>query len=181
MPNEILQKTGTPIVFADATDWASGGAHGFGNDDVQFNMESVANNAARQSTKGDLGATRARQYEVRVGVEWGTAPTAGNLLEFYWSASASATAGTGNDGGCSGADGAYKAGEEDEWKKQLLFIGNVIATNDGAGTVQLQTIGVFTPPERYGQIVMVNKSGQTLDTDAINLFVALVPIKDEVQ
>lgn len=181
MPNEILHKTGTPIVIADATDWPSGGAHGFGNDNYQIDLTSLANGAARQSAKIDFGATRARLYAVRVGIEVDVAPTAGTLIEFYLSPSASDTAGTGNDGGASGADGAYKAGEEDEWKRQLVYLGALVLTADAAPTVQIGTIGLITPPERYGSIVVVNKSGQALEGDAAEMFIALVPIKDEVQ
>lgn len=180
MANTILNKEGTPVVFADTTDY-SATASGFTRTD-QLLLENIANNAARQSTKADLGATRARTYAVRAGIEFNAAPTAGNLVEFYWSSSFSGTAGTGNDGGASGADGAYKAGEEDEWKKQLMFLGVLVATNDGNTTPQYQTVGYFTPPHRYGQVVVVNKSGQTLNaTDAVEMFVALVPIIDEVQ
>lgn len=179
MANEILHKVGTPVVFADVTDYSSSGS-GFTRT-AQILLESVATGAARQSDKVDLGATRARMYGVLVGIEFGTAPTAGGLVEFYWSASHSATAGTGNDAGASGSDAAYKAAEEDEWKKQAILMGVLIVTNDGAGTVQRQTIGYFTPPERYGQIIVVNKAGQTFDTDSIQMYVALVPIVDEVQ
>lgn len=179
MANEVLHKVGTPVVFADTTDYSSTGS-GFTRT-AQLNMESISNSAARQSDKVDLGATRARQYAVVVGVESGTAPTAGNLYEFFWSSSHSATAGTGNDGGASGADGAYKAGEVDEWKIQNIFLGALPATNDGAGTVQRGCIGFFTPPTRYGQVIFVNKSGQTTDSDATQMYVALVPVIDEIQ
>lgn len=179
MANEILHKTGTPVVFADTTDYSSTGS-GFTRT-AQLDLTSLANAAARQSDKVDLGATRPRMYAVVVGIEYDVAPTAGLVTEFYWSGSHSATAGTGNDGGASGADGAYKAGEEDEWKKQLIFLGVQICTNDAATTVQRQTIGFFTPPNRYGQVICLNKSGQALEGDAVEMYVALVPIVDEVQ
>lgn len=179
MANEVLVKNGTPVVFADTTDFSST-LNGYTRTH-QLDLTSIANGAARQSDKADLGATRAAQYAVRVGIEIDVAPTAGNLIEFYWSASASGTAGTGNDGGASGADGAYKAGEEDEWKRQLLHLGNLIVTNDAATTVQYQTIGIFCPPERYGQVIVLNKCGQALEGDAVEMFVALVPLKDEIQ
>jgi hypothetical protein len=179
MPNEILHKNGTPVVFADTTDYSSTNS-GFTRT-AQLDLTSIANNAARQSDKVDLGTTRPRLYAVRVGIEYDVAPTAGNTSEFYWSSSQSVTAGTGNDGGCSGADGAYKAAEEDEWKRQLIFLGALISTNDAATTVQYSTVGYFTPPHRYGQIVYVNKSGQALEGDAVEMFVALIPITDEIQ
>jgi hypothetical protein len=180
MANEILQKNGTPIVFADATDF-SGTNSGYTRT-AQLDLTSLGSTNARQSDKVDLGATRAAQYAVRVGIEMDVAPTAGLAIEFYWSASASATAGTGNDGGCSGADGGYKSGEEDEWAKQLTLIGLLVLTADAATTVQVGTITRdFRPAERYGQVVVVNKGGQALEGDAVEMFVALVPIVDEAQ
>ena len=179
MPTEIKQKAGTPIVFADTTDYSST-TSGLTRT-AQIDLTSVANGAARQSDKVDIGATRAAAYLVRVGIEIDVAPTAGNTIEFYWSGSFSSTAGTGNAGGASGADGAYKAGEEDEWKKQLQFLGNLVLTADAAPTVQIQDIGILTPGDRYGQVIVVNKSGQALEGDAVEMFVALIPIVDEYQ
>lgn len=180
MPNEILHKTGTPIVWADTTDYSST-LSGLTRT-AQILLENIANNAARQGAKVDLGATRPRSYNVRAGFEFAVAPTAGNVVEVYWSSSFSATAGTGNTGGASGTDLAYKAAEEDEWKKQLIFVGVLVATNDGNTIPQYQDIGIFTAPDRYGMPVVVNKSGQALNTvDAIEMFVALIPITDEVQ
>jgi hypothetical protein len=183
MATEVKVKTGTPVVWADTTDFSASDS-GYTRTH-QLDLTSIANNAARQGDKGDLGATRARRYVVRAGIEFGSAPAAGLSVEVYWSSSFSSTAGTGNDGGASGADGAYKAGEEDEWKKQLTLIGFLVVTNDGAGTVQRQTVSDkfshFEPPTRYGMPIVVNKSGQTLDSDAINMFVALEPILDEIQ
>jgi hypothetical protein len=115
-------------------------------------------------------------------IEFDVAPTAGNVVEFYWSASHSGTAATGNDGGASGSDAAYKAGEEDEWKRQLLYMGALTATADAATTVQVQTINsMFTAPQRYGQVVVVNKSGQALEGDAVEMCVALIPNPTEIQ
>jgi hypothetical protein len=179
MANEILQKTGTPVVFADVTDYVST-LSGFTRTH-QLDLTSIANNAARQSNKADLGALRAARYSVEVGIEMDVAPTAGATVEFYWSASHSATDGTGNDGGASGADGAYKAGEEDEWKLQNIPLGNLVLTADAATVVQRQCVGFFEPPNRYGQVIVVNKGGQAFEGDAVEMYVALIPIIDEAQ
>lgn len=179
MPNEVLVKNGTPVVFADVTDYSSSGS-GYTRT-AQLDLTSIANNAARQSDKVDLGATRAARYAVFVGIEENVAPAAGAVIEFFWSASFSNTAGTGNDGGASGADGAYKAGEEDEWKRQLTMIGQLIMTADATTVVQRGFIGFFYPPNRYGQVIVVNKSGQAFFSDAVEMYVALVPQVDEVQ
>lgn len=182
MATEILIKDGTPKIWADATDWPVGGAHGFGNEDYQLDLTGVADTNARQGAKGDLGATRAARFAVRVGIEPAAAPTAGEVIEFYWSASNSATAATGNDGGASGSDAAYKNGEEDEWVAQLTYIGCLVLTADGAATVQIATINAeFIPPQRYGMPVVKNEAGQALHTDAVEMFIALIPQIDESQ
>lgn len=182
MANAIKLNAAAPIIWADATDWPGGGAHGFGDDTYQLDLTSVANGAARQGAKGDLGDPRSLSYTVRAAIEFAVAPTAGTVVEYYWSASESSTAATGNDGGASGSDAAYKAGEEDEWKRQLTPIGALIATADATATVQIQTINSdFRPPSRYGMVVVVNKSGQALHSDAVEMFVALVPNDPEVQ
>lgn len=179
MANTILNKEGTPTVFANSADYSSTNS-GFTRT-AQLNLSSLASGAARQSDKVDLGATRARMYAIRAGIEVDVAPTAGAIVEFYWSASFSATAGTGNGAGASGADGAYKAGEELEWLKQAMFLGALVCTNDAAPTVQVQTVGFFTPPHRYGSLIVLNTSGQALEGDGVEQYVALVPVIDEVQ
>lgn len=173
----VKHAEGTPVVWANSGDYSSTDS-GYTRTH-QINLTSIAA-AARQGAKADLGATRPRVYAVRVGIEWGTAPTAGNVVEVYWSASFSSTAGTGNSAGASGTDLAYKAAEEAEWLKQAMFLGSLVATNDGAGTTQIQTIGYFTPPHRYGMPIVYNTSGQTFDSDAVNMFVALVPLEESV-
>ena len=79
------------------------------------------------------------------------------------------------------ADGAYQAGSEAEWVKQLQLIGVLTLTADAATTVQISTVGRFTPPSRYGQIVVWNEGGQAFEGDDVEMFVALVPIVDESQ
>lgn len=180
MANLILTNEGTPICWADTTDYSNTGS-GISRTH-QLDLTSIANGAARQGDKADLGDPRADRYSVLVGFELDVAPTAGVEIEVYWSESFSGTAGTGNSGGASGADGAYKAGEEDEWKKQLTYIGSLVCTADAATTVQRQCINnAFVPPSRYGMPVVVNKAGQALEGDAVEMYVALIPQPAEVQ
>jgi len=180
MPSEVLIKSGTPIVWADTTDYSST-LSGLTRTH-QIDLTSIANGAARQGDKADLGATRAAKYAVKVAVEVDVAPTAATEIDVFWSSSISGTAGTGNDGGASGADAAYKAGEEAEWVRQLLYVGSIVLTNDAATTVQTQIINsAFVPPSRYGMPVVYNRSGQALEGDAVEMYVALLPLIDEVQ
>lgn len=180
MPTAIYVEDGTPIVWADTTDYSSTGS-GYTRT-AQLDLTSIANGAARQGDKADLGNPRAGKFSVHIGVEIDVAPTAGNEIDVYWSSSVSATAGTGNEGGASGADAAYKAGEEAEWVRQLTYIGSIVLTNDAATTVQRKCINTaFVPPARYGMPVVYNRSGQALEGDAVEMYVALVPEFDESQ
>lgn len=168
MANEILTKSGTAIIWK-----ASGGTYA-------MTMASIADNAARQGAKGDLGATRAARYSFLVEINMDVSPTAGEVVEFWWSSSPSVTAGTQNTGGASGTDAAYKAAEEDEWKLQLQFVGALVLTADADAVVQIQEF-VFFPPQRYGMPVLVNKGGQALEGDDDSHRITLTPLVDEIQ
>lgn len=181
MTQEILVKSGTPVVWADTTDYVNT-ASGFTRTH-QIDLTSLASTKARQGAKADLGAVRADSYTVRVGIEMDVAPTAGATIPIYWSSSYSGTAGTGNDGGASGADEAYKDGEEQEWLNHVdTLIGILKLTADAATTVQVATISNrFHPPERYGMPIVQNLGGQAFEGDAVEMFIALIPNVPELQ
>lgn len=188
MANEVLQKVGTQIRFsgtgflpADAgTNFTIGTPT-----DVTLSLSAVANNAARQSAKVDLGATRAASYEVLAAVDFTLeAPTAGNTVEFYWAPSTSTTAANGNVAGNSGLDalcpdGALGIITDDEFVKQCIFIGALVV-HDGA-SVQNGFVGVFSPSGRYGQMIVFNKSGDAFEADNVEAHVVINPIVDEIQ
>jgi len=165
MANEILVKQGTALVWK-----AAGG-------DYAMTLASIADNAGRCGVKGDLGAAFAARYAVTIEINMNVAPTAGEVIELYWAASYDNTT---FPGGASGTDAAYKAAEEDEWKKQLLFIGALVLTNDADTVVQTQVF-VFSPPARYGCPVLINKGGQALEGDDDAHKITFVPLVDEVQ
>jgi hypothetical protein len=180
MASEILVKQGTAVCWADTTDYSATNS-GIARTH-QIDLTSLADTKARQGAKADLTATRAGGYSVLVGIEMDVAPTAGEVVEIYWAASYSGTAGTGNAGGASGADAAYKDGEEAEWVQQLIHIGDVVLTADAATTVQVQCVNpYFSPPTRYGMPVVKNEGGQAFEGDAVEMFVALIPVTDESQ
>lgn len=195
MANKVLldEQDGTPkqIVFADhATDFNPTAANdlrkttdGTQETDVQFIFESVVNNAYRQSTKVDLGATRAPAYKVRAALEFAATPTAGNTVEFYWAPSHSATAGTGNAGGVSGADSAYTgySSNGDASVKQLMLIGVMTVTAQATATVQIAEVGWFVPPDRYGSLVVKNASGATMHSDSVEMNIVFDPVYEEIQ
>lgn len=189
MPNEVLQKSGTQIVFgvtgsfspADSgTDWTDGGSI-----TDALTLASLANGAGRQSAKVDLGATRAREYALLACVDFtGETPTAGASVSYYWAPSTSGTQANGNVAGNSGADAAAPNGALGsitlaEFLAQCLFVGS-LRVHDGA-SVQCGYAGRLRPPTRYGQLVVVNNSGDAFEADDVEMHHVLVPIVDEVQ
>lgn len=179
MANEILVKSGTPVVWADTTDYAGDG----GTRTHQIDLTDLADGAARQGAKADLGATRAKQFAVTVCVEMAIDPISKTSVDVYWAASPHATAATMNPGGCSGADAAYAgtAGDSlDDSLMQLQYLGSVSLTSDDDPVLQIQTFTLF-PQHRYGMPVIDNNGGQAMHSDAIECFVALTPITPEVQ
>jgi hypothetical protein len=185
MANEVLRKTGDQICFRDVTDFNPTAANDLTQSPtfVQLDLTSVADAAARQSAKFDLGARRAPAYSVMAAFEIAATPTAGDLIELYWAPSPDATAANGNPGGVSGSDAAY-AGYSANLAasvKQLDFIGSFICTAQATGTVQVAKVGVFSPSERYGSLIVKNESGAALHSDAVEMHVVFDPIIDEVQ
>lgn len=184
MPNEVLQKEGTAIVWADTTDYVDPTSGGVLTRTHQIDLTSIADAAARQGAKADLTATRARNYLMIAGIEWDVAPASGVVGSFYWAGSPEATAAQANPGGTSGADAAYTGTAGDSLAdsvKQLEFVGDLICTADAATVVQYQTIGVLSNIMRYGMPVFVNSGGQALEGDAVEMYIALLPLIDEVQ
>jgi hypothetical protein len=180
MANEVLIKSDTPIVWADVTDYAGD----LGTRTHQIDLTSVAAGAARQGAKADLGATRAAVYAVTVAIEMAVAPTSGAIASIWWAASPSATAGTANPGGCSGADAAYNGTAGDSIADsilQLTLIGSLVMTSDATTVVQFQTF-MFSPEHRYGSPVVYNEEAtQAFVADADEMGIAFTPIIDEVQ
>jgi hypothetical protein len=188
--NEVLQKTGaTPIRFcvagslspADAaTNWSYGSAA-----NVALTLNNLANGAARQSDKCDLGATRAARYVLLGTVDYtGETPSAAGQTDYYWAPSTSGTQADANVAGNSGADGACPDGALGsitlaEFLRQCVYIGSLY-THDGA-SVQNGYVGELQPPTRYGQLIVVNNGGDTYEQDDVEAHQLLVPIVDEIQ
>lgn len=171
MPTEILEKSGTSIVWT-----SSGGTYA-------LDASSLANDAARQGAKGDLGATRAPLFVVTCQIRTGgTAPTAGEVVRVFWSSSPSATAGTENDGGASGADAAYTgySSNLNDSLRDLISLGEIPLTNL-TNQIHIAVIGSFKPPARYGMPIIVNRSGQTLHATGTDHRITLRPIIPESQ
>lgn len=191
MANKILlqEMDDTPpeICFADfAGDFNPTAANDLrkGTDtQVQLSLASVADTAARQSAKVDLGEHRASQYHVRAAFELAATPTAGEVIELYWAPSSSATAATGNAGAASGSDAAY-AGYSSNLAasvKQLLFVGHFVCTAQATATIQVAEVGILSPPERYGSLIVKNESGAAFHSDDVECHVVFDPQIPEIQ
>lgn len=188
MANEILQKEGTYIAFGVTGSFSpadAGTQFASAITDV-LTLSAVATGAGRQSTKADLGATRAARYELFACVDFtGETPSAtGGSVDYYWAPSTSGTQANGNIAGNSGIDGAAPDGALGsitlaEFIRQCIAIGSLF-THDGA-VVQNGYVGWFAPPSRYGQLVVVNNSGDAFEADDVEMHHVLVPIKDEIQ
>lgn len=151
--------------------------------DAAITLTSVANAAARQSVKLDLGATRAAFYDVYADIEIAATPTAGNTIDLYWAPSSSASAGTDEMGGVAGTDSAYAGYSSNLTASlpQLQFIGQLVCTAQATATVQKGFCGRFSPANRYGTLVVVNNSGASLHSSATNMQVRLYPVEGVVE
>ena len=148
----------------------------------QITLASLVDGAARESDKVDLGEHRAREYHVRAAFELAATPTAGDIIELYWAPSQHATAANGNPGGVTGSDAAYTGyGTLSEATPQLIFIGAFVCTSDATGTVQVGEVGTFSPPERYGTLVVKNESNAALHSDDVESHIVFDPIVPEIQ
>lgn len=169
--NTLKQEVGTQLTFK-----SSGG-------DGAITMASLANGSYRQSVKIDLGATFALAYEVTAEVELAATPTAGNTCDLYWNPSSSAVAGTNEKGGCSGTDAAYTgyASNAVDSVKELILIGSLVNTANATTTVQKGFVGVFSPPNRYGSLVVKNGSGAAFHTSDANTVFKFTPLIGTVE
>lgn len=188
MANEVLQKVGTQIIFADhATDFA-GGATKTSLEvatatDVQIDTTSLAAGAGRESAKFDFGATRARRYSIGAALEFATAPVTGEVVNFYLAPSPETTAADGNPQSINGVDAAAPSGHSTlaELTAACMWIGSFVCSADATGTVQTAWCGSFSPPERYGILIVVNNTSDAFHSDAVETHIVFNPIIDEVQ
>ena len=187
----VLEMDSAPdqITFADfADDFNPTAANDLRADGVvdtecQLLLAALADGAARQSTKVDLGSLRAKEYHVRAAFEMAATPVAGDVIELYWAPSQHATAANGNPGGTTGADAAYAGYSANlaSSVRQLIFIGPFVCTVQVTGVVQVADVGTFSPPERYGSLVVKNESAAAFHADDVESHVVFDPIIPEIQ
>lgn len=150
---------------------------------AQISLAGLTDTSARQSAKVDLGEHRAAEYHVRAAFELAATPKAGDIIELYWAPSQHATAATGNAGAISGSDAAYEGYSSNlaASVKQLMFIGAFVCTAQATGTIQVAEIGLFSPPERYGSLVVKNESNAAFHSDDVESHVVFDPVIVEIQ
>jgi len=149
--------------------------------DVALTLASLATAAGRQSTKVDLGENRHTLYRLLGCVDFtGETPTAGLTVDYYWLPSTSGTEGNANVAGNSGADAAAPGGAVPggltvaEFARMGMYIGSLVLSDDGA--VQNGFVGTLVPPTRYGQLLVVNSSGDAFENDDVEAHQVLEPI-----
>lgn len=159
MANQILRVQGTTIV------WNAGG-------DEALTLASLANNAGRAGDEHDFGEVHPSLARVEAQFDPSVAPTAGKVINIYWSSSAD---GTLYDGECGGSDVAYSA-EEDT--ARLYPVGSFVFT---ASTNTQRQSWILLLPARYGLPVVFNLSGQALTATEADHYIKVTPLIDEAQ
>jgi hypothetical protein len=153
-----------------AVTWTSSGG------DRVLTLTSLADGAGREGDKSAswVDGTKGlpELIEVRFEAAVASAATAGKEVELYVGESDSATAGTANPGGLTGADAAVAS--PDEKKAQLVFVGSLVLSNAIGTSVQVQRLR-FRPVCAYSIPVVVNKSGQALGSTGTSLKVVMTP------
>jgi hypothetical protein len=171
--------TGSFSPVDPATNWTIGTPT-----DVVLTLSALANGAGRQSTKVDLGALRAEEYDVFGCVDFtGETPTAGSV-DYYWAPSTNGTQANGNVAGNSGGDAACPDGALGsitlaEFLDLCQPIGS-LQIHDGA-VVQNGFVGTFTPTARYGQLIVVNNGNDAFEADDVEMHQVLNPVVRELQ
>ncbi len=160
MANEILQKQDTDITWLSAAGTEL------------LTLTSLVDGAGRMGEEHDFGATFPIRVRLSLEVDFNAAPTAGLVMQVFWSSSHD---GTDYDGECTGADAAYNS-EDDA--KRLHPVGVLVASND---TDPQRTSWVFFLPARYGLPVVFNQSGQVLTAVGADQIVTVTPLIDEIQ
>ena len=138
----------------------------------------------RQSARVDLGSSRVFAYSVQAALEFAATPVANETVDFFW-APLNNTTTTNGPGGVNGVTDAAYSGTAGstvyESTPQLIWIGSFRVTDDATGTVQVSDIGVFEPPTRYGQLVVVSNATPTLHSDDVESHVVMTPIIQQGQ
>jgi hypothetical protein len=156
----IIDKT--PIVWTDS-----------GADKVITIASLAGTNAARKGAGNDFGATRPEWWELWAKIGFGSAPTVGGLVHFYWARSVD---GTDYPAGFNSSDEAVSiigAGTVQDRCDSCEYVGHFLAQN--STTEYWQFIGLIRMTTRYGAPLVLNSSGQSLSATGGNNLIHLRP------
>lgn len=173
------------IVYAEsATDWPAGTQDAnWGDADALWNGEGLTTGQARESVKFAWPTNLELEYEIHSVMEWATAPADGDTFDWHMGTSPSATVGTANPGGLTGADADFTgtAGSTlDESLEQLDYLGSLSCTNDATTVVQQQQIGTIPAPSLDNiMVVGDNNTADTTHSDAQEM--GLIFVGKEIQ
>ena len=132
-------------------------------------LTSLADGDGRAGDEHDFGSEFPTRVNVVMELDFNVAPTAGEVVNLYWSSSID---GTDYDGECTGSDAAYN--DENDMKR-LHWVGSFVCTND---TDPQRQSWVFYLPARYGLPVVSNQSGQALTATGTDQIVTVTPLTD---
>ncbi len=187
--NQVLRTIGTSFVWSNST-YSPTAASALGVYSATYDIDMVGLTVAqaRMSLKADLGASRAEFFSVDMTMEMATDPISGEMWDIYWSESSSGTAATDNTGGVSGADADY-AGYNTltlaESLRHLVFIGSLVMgaanTGDTGNGIQHGHVGVFSPMQRYGVLVVHNQTSDIAHSDSVEMGVRFTPLIPDIQ
>ena len=185
LPDSAKFIIGTPIVLADST-YSPTGTNSLGTRTDDLDLTNITARTAEQSARFDFTANIDVEYVLAACLEWGTAPAAGETVDFHIGYN-NADNTTGWPGGLVGgevsADYAGYSSNLTDSLKQLDFLGSMVATVQLSGTPQIDTsISTFTPRDRYGVLVAHNQSAaDPLVNHAVQQAVRITPLTMQIQ
>ena len=183
MATEILIKNNTPVVWSNSGDYSPAAGVVYTRT-AAIDLTSLADTSSRGGSKVDLGSSRACSYRVRFCPELDVAPASGATVYVYFAFSNHATDGTDNPAAVSGTDAAYTGTTGDtiaDSVKQLVGPFTYVCTSDLAPISLPMDIGILYPTQRYVSCVVWNEAGQALEGDAVEMYLAAIPIVTESQ
>ena len=185
---DILIASGTPIVWANATDFNPTAAQAWvATRTHQIDLTSVAAGAFRQGVKADLGAaTWAQRYMLVASIEPVSAPAAIGYYQFWLGFSDSGTAANNNPGNLSGSAEAYvgygaASTDADEvvngaGSGGLNYVGALGVSADD--DVFVGFVGIVVPKFPYVCSLFRNSTSVALEGDAVEMSISLYPLQD---
>jgi len=154
----VNQTQGTTVTWTSA-----------GGDEV-LTLTSLADAAGREGEEHDFTATFPQLVRIELLVDVNVAPTAGEVIEVWWSSSDD---GTNYDAECTGGDAAFTVAG----RYRLHFVGALYCTND---TDPQRQSWLFYLPARYGLPVVINESGQALTATGTDQVVTVTPLIGDI-